>query len=161
MDRDPNAALATVYRLIPLLCLALAPAWAGTYKCRDPDGHVSYQQTPCAGASVGAEVAPDTRRPGGADAPPDPEGSAVADQLEAMERAKRRERQGREGSGERRAASTSKGYDAAACAKHRAQAASWRREIKNGYRDRDEKEQEAQMLKHHEALVERYCAPGT
>lgn len=31
-----------------LLCLAVVPAHARTYKCTDADGHIGYSQTPCA-----------------------------------------------------------------------------------------------------------------
>jgi hypothetical protein len=48
-----------------LLWLAACPVCAGPYKCREPDGHISYQQAPCPAESAGAEPIPDTGPPSG------------------------------------------------------------------------------------------------
>lgn len=143
-----------------LFWLAACPLWAGPYKCREPDGKISYQQVPCPAESAGAELIPDTRLPSGAATATTAKKYTVEGQLKALESARRKARQGREkAKANLRAEVKPKVFDAARCAKHRAEAARWRREVKNGYRDRDQQEQETQMLKHHEALVERHCAP--
>ena len=139
--------------------LTACPAWAGTYKCRAPDGHISYQETPCPADSDGGALTPDTAPPSGSNAPRHSKAYTVEGQLKALESAKRRARKVREKSSDAPRRAKTSDYDAARCAKHRAEAARWRREVRNGYRDTDEREQEAQMLKHHEALIERYCAP--
>ena len=140
------------------LCLAASPAWSAVFKCRGPDGHTSYQQFPCPEPAGGAELSPDTSPPSGAGTRVKP--ATVETQIEALESAERRARK------ERKEASESGSpkappdeRDEARCAKHRAEAARWRREIKQGFRDRDEQEREAQMLQHHEALIRRYCPP--
>jgi hypothetical protein len=102
----------------------------------------------------------DTRTPGGADALPRGKDLSVEGQLKALEAARAKERKA--------SASAAKGavphqpaddYDRAKCAKHQAQTARWREEIRGGYRTREERAHDQHMLEHHEALVERYCAP--
>lgn len=142
--------------------LSACPAWAGAYKCRAPDGHISYQEAPCPADSDGGALTPDTAPPGGANARRASQAYSVEAQLKALEGARRRAREARE-----KAAAAPRGtqaktdsHDPARCAKHRAEAARWRRKVRNAYRDKDERERETQMLKYHEALIERHCTPG-
>ncbi len=161
MDRQRIAQLAVASPLLSIVCLSLCPAWAGAYKCREPDGHISYQGTPCPLESNGAELTPSIAPPSGAIAPDISKKYTVEGQLKALETERRRAHKAREkgSTPSRRTRKQADAHDTARCAKHRAEAARWRREIRNGYLDRDQKEQELQMLKHHQALVERYCAP--
>jgi len=39
-----------------LLCLATMPASAEVFKCKQPDGSVAYQQTPCAQETTGVKI---------------------------------------------------------------------------------------------------------
>lgn len=144
-----------------LLWITASPAWAGTFKCRGPDGHIGYQETPCPADSDSAELNPSTVPPSGAKAPRPSQPYTVEGQLKALESAQRRARKAREKASAVPSQTQAKNgdYDAARCAKHRAETARWRREVRNGYRDKDEREQETEMLKHHEALVERHCPP--
>lgn len=143
-----------------LLALVATPVSAGAYKCMDPSGEVTYQEHPCTGEAFGDAIEADSKAPSG--------GSGKATSIEAQLKSLSRERRsghadkdGRKSGSEKRAeGSKSKGYDAPKCAKARAEAARWRGEIRNGYRDEDDKERQAQMLKYHEALAERYCAPA-
>lgn len=146
-------------RLIPILIITL-PVQAGPFKCVQPDGGVVYQQGPCGGPDHGGELTVDTRYPGGADAAAKGKDLSVEGQLKALEAARAKERKARvaasKGLVERGPAET---YDRAKCAKHRAQTARWRDEVRGGYRTRDEKAHNLSMLEHHQALVERYCVP--
>jgi hypothetical protein len=147
---------------IASLWLTPGPVRAAAFKCLGPDGHTSYQQTPCPVEAAGGELTPDTRPPGGAEAAANSGDYSVESQLKAMESARQKARKAREQAtaDERQAQrKTADRYDKARCAKHRAESARWRQAIRNGYRNRDEREQQKQMLKHHEALTERYCAP--
>jgi hypothetical protein len=156
----PLAALSVVLLCPALYRLAICPSWAGVYKCREPDGHISYQETPCAPDSDGGALTPNTTPPSGANAPGPSKAYTVEGQLKALESARRQTRKKREKTAAPRSTQTKTGdYDAARCAKHRAEVARWRRNVRNGYRDRDEREWETQMLIHHEALVQRHCPP--
>jgi hypothetical protein len=136
-----------------LLALFATPVSGGAYKCMDPSGEVTYQGHPCAGEAFGDAIEADSKAPSG--------GSGKATSIEAQLKSLSRERRsghsdkdGRKSGSEKRVeGSKSKGYDAPKCAKARA-------EIRNGYRDEDDKERQAQMLNYHEALAERYCAPA-
>jgi hypothetical protein len=141
--------------------LATGPVWAGTYKCLGLDGHISYQQTPCPLDTDGTALVTDNRPPSGAEVPGASETYGVERQIKALESAREQARKGRDPApaAARQARTSPDAFDPARCAKHRAEVARWRQAIRDGYRDRDEKEQEAQMLKHHEALVTRYCQP--
>lgn len=146
-------------RLLLILIITL-PVQAGPFKCVKPDGGVVYQQGACGGLDHGGELTVDTRSPGGADAAANSKDLTVEGQLKALEAARAKERKSRvdasKGLVERGPTET---YDRAKCAKHRAQAARWREEVRGGYRTRDEKAHNLSMLEHHQALVERYCAP--
>jgi hypothetical protein len=169
VDRQRIARLAVAPPLLSLLYLICDPGWAGAYKCRGEDGQVSYQGTPCPTGSPGEELTPDTAAPSGRQPANVANDYSVAGQLKALESAQRKARKERERDStdphqsdphKSRAKKTKKPqYDAARCAKQRAESARWRREVKNGYLDRDQKEQEEQTLKYHEALVARYCKP--
>jgi hypothetical protein len=141
--------------------LTACPALAETYKCREPDGHISYQEMPCPADSDGGVVIPNTMPPSGANTPRPSKAFTVEGQLKALESARREARKAREKASDapRKTQTKTGDYDAARCAKHRAEVARWRRDVRNGYRDKDEREQETQMLRHHEALVARYCEP--
>ena len=151
-------------RTAPIAVAALAAIWAlgadaGLYRCIQPDGSISYQQLPCPASADGAELRVDTTPPGGSDAATGNEDYSVQSQLKAMQKARARERAARdkaERAAERRARQTDT-RDPARCAKHQAQVARWREEVRNGYRSQNEKEYEAHMLEYHQALVERYC----
>jgi hypothetical protein len=146
-------------RLVLLLTITL-PVQAGPFKCAHPDGGVIYQQGPCGGSDQGGEVVVDTRSPGGAEAARKATDLSVEGQLKALEAARAKERKARvaasTGAEEGGPAET---YDRAKCAKHKAQTARWREEVRGGYRTRDEKAHDLSMLEHHQAMVERYCAP--
>lgn len=145
--------------LLTLLLIAL-PLQAGPYKCVRPDGGIVYQQGPCAASEQGGELAVDTQPPGGADAAPKDHDLSVEGQLRAMESARAKARKSRGAEAEdAMGRATSPTYDRAKCAKHRAEAARWREEVRGTYRTQDEKARDRHMLEHHQALVERYCAP--
>jgi hypothetical protein len=145
--------------LVLTLLIAL-PVQAGPFKCVQPDGGVVYQQGPCSASDQGGELAVDTRSPGGAGSVPQAGDLSVEGQLKALEAARAKERKAR-ASAARRASDEepAETYDRAKCAKHRAQTASWRDEVRGGYRTQEEKTHDRHMLEYHEALVERYCAP--
>ena len=148
------------FLILPLL-VAL-PVEAGLFKCRLPDGSIVYQQTACAGAAEGAEVSVDTRSPGGAgsNTGAGQKDYSVESQLKAMESARKVERkQGEKAGKEARQPKSEDLYDRAKCAKHRAQTAHWRQEVRNGYRTQEEKAHDQHMLEYHQALVDRHCVP--
>lgn len=138
------------------------PAWTETFKCREPDGHIGYQETPCPVDSEGSVLSSSSAPPTGPNATHTSKAYTVEGQLKALESQKRQARKAREKSSPESSHTQvkPKAHDAARCAKHRAEAARWRREVRRGYRDKDERDRRAEMLKHHEALVERYCPPG-
>ena len=133
-------------------------AGAGPFKCLHPDGSLSYQETPCPPETDGGELEVDTRRPGGSRA--GGKEYTVEGQVRALEAERKRAHKALE-----KRAADSPGATAgpkprknkAKCAKHRAEVARWRRAVRNGYRDKDDREREEQMLEHHRALVEQYC----
>lgn len=146
--------------LLILPLLAALPAEAGLFKCRLPDGSVVYQQTACAGTAQGAEVSVDTRSPGGPGAGSPRKDYSVESQLKALESARESERKTRgKTAKETRQLPSVDTYDRAKCSKHRAQAAHWRQEVRNGYRNQEEKAHDQHMLEYHQALVDRYCEP--
>ncbi|MTW19609.1 DUF4124 domain-containing protein [Allochromatium palmeri] len=151
-----------------LLALSASPAWAELYKCRQPDGSLSYQQTACAAQAEGQRLEVDTRGPNGrerASSSLDYSVAAQAERLrterEARERAHlqaRREAQARSRALKAAAKSDrNTDFDSAKCARHRGEVAKWRQKVKGSYRTRDEKDYNDSKLAHHEALVERYC----
>ena len=147
------------YLLIGPLLVAL-PAEAGLFKCRLPDGSLIYQQTPCPGTAQGEEVSVDTRSPGGAGAGSSRKDYSVESQLKAMETKRESERKAREKAAKHvRQPQPADTYDRAKCSKHRAQTARWRQEVRNGYRNQEEKAHDRHMLEYHQALVDRYCGP--
>jgi len=143
-----------------LLSLIALPAQAGTYKCVRPDGAILSHQGPCAESSPGGELRVDTRPPGGSNAGPGGKDLSVEGQLRSLESARAKERKARA-----RAAKATRekprgnDQDRAKCAKHRAQAARWQEEVRNGYRTQEEKQHDEHMLEYHQLLVGRYCAP--
>ena len=144
--------------LLSLLVLIAVPAEAGLFKCRLPDGSIVYQQTPCAGTAQGGEVSVDTRSPGGPGAGAGQQDYSVEAQLKAMEAARERDRPtGEEAARETRPPKAVDTRDRARCAKHRAQTAHWRQQVRNGYHNQEEKARNQHMLEHHQALVDRYC----
>ncbi|ADC63609.1 DUF4124 domain-containing protein [Allochromatium vinosum] len=151
-----------------LLALTAGPAWAELYKCRQPDGSLSYQQTACAAQAEGDRLQVDIRGPDGRESASSGEDYSVAAQAERL----RTEREARERAhlqarreAEARARALKAAakpdrntdFDPAKCARHRAEVAKWRQKVKGGYRTRDEKDYNDSKLAHHEALVERYC----
>lgn len=135
-------------------------AQAGPYKCLQPGGTIIYQQSPCPPAAEGAELRIDTTPPGGAGAKMGSRDYSIESQLRSMQGERTRAQQAREKAEKesRGRQDINDGYDRARCAKHRAQVARWREAIRNGYHSQNEKEYEARMLEHHQALTERYCA---
>jgi hypothetical protein len=145
--------------LVVFLLIAL-PLQAGPYKCVRPDGDIVYQQGPCAATEQGGELAVETRPPGGPDAVPEAKDLSVEGQLKAMESARAKERKARASEAkDAKGKASSPTYDRAKCAKHRAEAARWQEQVRGTYRTQDEKARNKHMLEHHQALVERYCAP--
>lgn len=144
-----------------LLSLITLPAQAGTYKCIGPDGAILYQQGPCAESDQGGQLSVDTSPPGGPSADSGSKDLSVEGQLRTLESARAKERKART-----RAAKATQdrsrgdGRDQAKCAKHRAQAARWQEEVRNGYRTQEEKQHNEHMLEYHQVLVGRYCEPG-
>jgi hypothetical protein len=142
------------------------PAQAGLFRCEQPDGSVSYQQTGCAGSSEGGAVEVDTRPPGGTGSAPSGDYS-VEGQLNQMRPRQDRERKESNQRRKRPAGRTRDGVDpptraessldAAKCARHRAAVADWDMEVRRGYRDRNEKAYNENMLDYHRTQVERYC----
>jgi hypothetical protein len=148
------------------LALLAFPVQAGLFRCEQPDGSVSYQQTACAGSSEGGAVEVDTRPPGGAGSAPSGDYS-VEGQLKQMRPRQDRERKesdqrrkrpaGRTRDGEDPPTRAESSLDAAKCARHRAAVADWDMEVRRGYRDRNEKAYNENMLDYHRTQVERYC----
>jgi hypothetical protein len=140
------------------------PVWAGPFKCLQPDGNVVYQDARCADGSAGAELKLDTSPPGGED-----KGKAqdysVQGQLRALEAERRQADKARKAREKAAAASEpaskkAAGYDRAKCAKNRAEAARWRQKVRNGYRDRDEREYQEQKLEYYQSLADQFCRPN-
>lgn len=146
-------------RVVLALLIAL-PVQAGLFKCVQPDGSVIYQQGPCGESDQGGEVAVDTRSPGGPDSAPKGKDLSVEAQLKALESARAKERKAKTaGAKETMEKPPAPTYDRAKCAKHRAETARWREEVRGTYRTQEEKARDRHMLEYHQALVARYCAP--
>lgn len=145
--------------VVVMLLFAL-PVQAGPYKCVQPGGSIVYQQGPCGASDQGGELAVDTRPPGGPDAAPKGMDLSVEGQLKALESARAKERKSKTAAAkdtkEKAPAST---YDRAKCAKHRAETARWREEVRGTYRTQEEKARDRYMLEYHQSLVARYCPP--
>lgn len=157
-------------RLIGILLMltAAVPASAQLYKCRRPDGSLSYQQTACAAQAEGDRLHVDIRGPDGRESASSDADYSVAAQAErlrtereARERAHLQARREAEARARALKAATkpdrNTDFDPAKCARHRGEVAKWRRKVKDGYRTRDEKDYNDSKLEHHEVLVERYC----
>ncbi|MBN2885709.1 MAG: hypothetical protein JXM75_03250, partial [Chromatiaceae bacterium] len=139
-------------RSLALSLALLAPAaWAELYKCPQPDGGISYQQHPCANAEPLALDIPQTRNEIVQGA-----GPSIEEQLRYFERDTVR---ASSSSGPRQESATAHQYDAAKCARHRAQEAKWARAARATYRDRDQQRERERMLEYHRTLVERHCRP--
>lgn len=151
-----------------LLALVAIPASAQLYKCRQPDGGVSYQQTACAGQAEGERLQVDIRGPDGRESASSNVDYSVAAQAERL-RIERETRERMHLQARREAEARSRAlraaakpdrntdFDLAKCTRHRGEVAKWRQKVKRGYRTRDEKDYNDSKLAHHEALVERYC----
>lgn len=143
-----------------LALLFALPVQAGPYKCIGSDGSIVYQQGPCADSDQGDELAVDTRPPGGPDAAAKGKDVSVEGQLKAMEATRAKERKARAAAAkDANDEAPAPAYDRAKCAKHQAEVARWREEVRGTYRTQDEKARDRHMLEHHQAQVERYCAP--
>ncbi|MGQ9660655.1 MAG: DUF4124 domain-containing protein [Thermochromatium sp.] len=150
-----------------LLALITHSIWAQPYKCRQPDGGISYQQTACTGQAEGERLQFDRRGPDGregASSRVDYSVSAQAERLraerEARERAYLQSRRAAEARSRALRATTPErnpNFDPITCARHRAEVAKWRQRAKASYRTREEKEYNDSKLAYHEALVARYC----
>ena len=146
-------------RVILALLIAL-PVQAGPFKCLQPDGRVIYQQGPCGESDQGGELTLDTRTPGGAEALPKGKDLSVEGQLKALEAARAKERKSRTAAAkDTQEEAPAPTYDRAKCAKHRAEAARWREEVRGTYRTQEEKARDRHMLEHHQAQVEYFCPP--
>lgn len=135
------------------LAAAPSPGRAELYKCRQPDGRLTYQQTACAEADEARAL--DLRLPPPASGGEDKDYSIGA-QLDWMQR----ERQARRRQVDDRAADTAEPasqQDAAKCAKARGEVAKWQQKVRNGYHSRSEKAQNESKLAYHQALADRYC----
>ena len=150
---------------LTLALLALRPASAELYKCLQPDGRLSYQQTACAPDAAGARLQVDTRGPDGREqASSAAEEYAVESQAEwlrsereAQEAVLLEARQAAEARHAAQKAERQAQLDPAKCARHRAEAAKWREKARGTYRTRAEQEQNDNRLAHHQALIEQYC----
>ena len=154
-------------RLAPgnALALGLATWLAATpsagraelYKCRQPDGRLTYQQTACAESDEGGALDPHMAPPASGGRQQD---YSIESQLEWMQRERqaRDEARRRQADAAHRAATApASQQDAAKCAKARGEVAMWQQKVRNGYRTRDEKAQNESRLAYHQALAERYC----
>ncbi len=137
---------------------------AELYKCRLPDGRVSYQQTACADLAEGQTLSVDTRGPDGSASGPTGQDYSVESQSRQMqaerqtaemEREQARRQAAAEAQHQQRAARDER--DPARCAKQRAEIARWKQRLLHGYRTRSEKDINESKLAHHQALAERYC----
>ncbi|NEX20502.1 DUF4124 domain-containing protein [Thiorhodococcus mannitoliphagus] len=147
-----------------LALLIAADARAGLYKCRQPDGHMVYQQTACGGR---ADVDPfeiDIRGPNGSEAGASARDYSIGTQAkqmrterERLDRSRRSARRQAAAATKRATGQSPKTPDRAKCAKHRAEAAKWKQKVMQGYRKRTEKDYNEGKLEHHQALVDQYC----
>ncbi|BCU06333.1 DUF4124 domain-containing protein [Allochromatium tepidum] len=150
------------------LMLTAVPVSAELYKCRRPDGSLSYQQTACAAQSEGDRLQVDIRGPDGRKSASSGVDYSVAAQAERL-RAERETRERAHLQARREAEARARAlraaakpdrntdFDPAKCARHRGEVAKWRQKVKGGYRTRDQKDYNDSKLAHHQALVERYC----
>ena len=147
-------------KIIPLLFLFPFAVQAGLFKCHQPDGSVTYQQTPC----------PESARQHELDPPASPSGSAgpggdysVETQLKQMQQSKREEQ--RERQQRRRAVEEEKdkgdsawsGEDTADCANYRAQVAEWKRRNRGGYSNRDDRDYKKNKLRYFQIKAQDAC----
>ena len=162
----PRSRIVFSYRFtLGLTGLLLAgQAEAELYKCRQPDGRVSYQQTACADRAAGQALSVDTRGPDGSTSGPAGQDYSVESQFrqmqaerQAVERAREQARREAAKETQRMQRSTRDERDPARCAKQRAEVAKWKEKLLHGYRTRSEKDINENKLAHHQALAERYC----
>ncbi|MBK1716170.1 DUF4124 domain-containing protein [Thiocystis violacea] len=152
---------------LTLFGLALHPAWAALYKCQQPNGRITYQQTACDGRADSAEanrLQVDIRGPDGRETGSSAEDYSVGGQAarmraerEALTRARLKAR--KEAEAQRTASRPDRNseLDPAKCAKHRGEVAKWKQKVMKGYRTRSEKDQNDSKLAYHQALVDRHC----
>ncbi len=143
----------------PATCLTVTPlvGRAELYKCRQPDGQITYQQIACAASDDGRAL--ELRAP-----PPASGGDrrdySIESQLDWMQRERlAREQAHRRQTDEARRTTIDpiSQHDAAKCAKARGEVAKWQQKVRNGYHSRSEKEQNESKLAYHQALADRYC----
>lgn len=155
-----SASLVTL--AVILSFLAVTQAHAELYKCPQPDGRLTYQQTACGGHADVESFAVDIRGPDGTDTGSTDRDYSISGQAAQMraerEQLDRARMQARRAAETRHAAAhSSDSRDSAKCAKHRGEAAKWKQKLMNGYRKRTEKDYNENKLAHHQALIDRYC----
>ncbi len=147
-------------KILSLLLLFPFALQAGLFKCKQPDGSVSYQQTPCPETAHQYELDPNLSPSGSAGSGVD---YSVEGQLKRMDKSKREERKERE---ERRRAAaeeedngeeTWSGEDTADCAKFRAQVAEWKRRNLGGYSSRDDRDYKKNKLRYYQIKARDAC----
>jgi len=156
-------------RLLGLwLMLTTVPVSAQIYKCRQPDGSLSYQQTACVAQTEPERIPVDIRGPDGSERTPSKVDYSVVAQAEHL-RAEREAREWAHLQARREAEAQARALKAAAkpdrntdfdpvkCARHRGEVAKWRRKVRSSYRNRDQRDYNQSKLTYHQALVERYC----
>jgi hypothetical protein len=136
--------------------IVASPAHADLYKCPQPDGRVTYQQTACGGRADVESFEVDVGGPAGSETSTAGRDYSVAGQAASMQ-AEREQRSRARRSAKRAAAPAGPRPDAAKCAKHRAEVARWKEKVMQGYRKRTEKDYNQGQLEHHQALAERFC----
>lgn len=141
-----------------------APVAAELYKCRQPDGRVSYQQTVCSGIAEGDALTVETRGPNGGTSDATERDYSVESQLRQMQTAREATELERERARSQTAAEARRSRkvnrderDPAKCARHRAEVAKWKQKLLRGYRQRSEKEINESKLAYHQTLTDRYC----
>ncbi len=158
--RPLNALCASAMALaLSVLLLVAQLAHAELYKCQQPDGRLTYQQTACGGHADVESFAVDIRGPDGTDTGAADRDYSIGSQAAQMraerERLDRARMQARRAAERRRTVTHSR--DVAKCAKHRSEAAKWKEKVMQGYRKRTEKDYNENKLAHHRALIDRYC----
>ena len=145
------------------LCVA-TQTQAELYKCRQPDGRISYQQAACAELADGQALSVDTRGPDGSTSGPTGQDYSVESQFRQMQAERQAAEMERERARRQAAAEAQRGQrttggerDPAKCAKQRAEVAKWKQKLLHGYRTRSEKDINENKLAHHQALADRYC----
>lgn len=126
---------------------------AELYKCRQPDGRLTYQQTACAESDEAGALELHIPPPASGGRQQD---YSIESQLEWMQRERQARRRLADDS-RSRPADPAIQHDAAKCAKARGEVAKWQQKVRNGYHNRSEKEQNENKLAYHQALAERYC----